>query len=67
MPKAAARVAILVMMSAMIEEASRRAWEGIVDNYDEDDEEAGFDVHGKMLGRTPVFVSPHFGKPAVHF
>ena len=32
-----------------------------------EDEEAGFDVHDAMLGRTPVFVSPHFGKPAVHF
>ena len=41
-PKATARVAILVMMSSMIEEAGRRAWEGVVDNYDEDDEEPGY-------------------------
>jgi hypothetical protein len=41
-PKAAARVAILVMMSSMIEEAGRRAWEAVVDNYEEDEEEAGY-------------------------
>ena len=41
-PRAAARVAILVMMSSMVEEASRRAWEAIVDNYEDDDEEAGY-------------------------
>lgn len=41
-PKAAARVAILVMMSSMIEEASRRAYEAVVDNYEDDEEEPGF-------------------------
>lgn len=41
-PKAAARVAILVMMSSMIEEAGRRAWEAVVDNYEDDEEEAGY-------------------------
>jgi hypothetical protein len=41
-PKAAARVAILVMMSSMIEEAGRRAWEAVVDNYEEDEEERGY-------------------------
>lgn len=41
-PKAAARVAILVMMSSMIEEAGRRAWEAVVDNYEDDDEEKGY-------------------------
>ena len=31
-----------------------------------EDEQAGFDVHEAMLGRTSVFVSPHFGKASVH-
>lgn len=41
-PKATARVAILVMMSSMIEEAGRRAYEAIVDNYEDDEEEPGY-------------------------
>jgi hypothetical protein len=41
-PRAAMRVAILVMVTSMIEEAGRRAWEGVVDNYDDDDEERGY-------------------------
>ena len=32
-----------------------------------EDEEARFDMHGRMLGRTPIFVSPQFGKRLVHF
>jgi hypothetical protein len=42
LPKAAKRVAILIMMTALVEETASRAYEAIVDNVDDDDEEAGF-------------------------
>jgi hypothetical protein len=55
------------MMSSMIEEAGRRAWEGIVDNYDDDEEEPGYILSvllksaDTLIGALPlarVFLSP---------
>ena len=31
-----------------------------------EDEEARFDMHERMVGRTPTFVSPQIGKTPVH-
>lgn len=43
LPKAAYRVGVLIMMTALVEETASRAYEAIVDNVDDDDdEEAGF-------------------------
>jgi len=42
LPRAAKRIGVLVMMSALIEESLSRAYEEIFDNVEDDEEEKGF-------------------------